>query len=124
MRARTVIIIAVLCLLLSACGPTEVQRRACDFYVEAGGDADSSIEDQRRYYTEERVAAFTEQQKKSIGTTPEAAAQTMHEYRKGKNAKALAAVAARLGLSLREVDDALARCLKSAIAASDARQQR
>jgi len=116
---------ALTAVLLAACGPSAMERRTCDIYVEAGGDRDLTATDEPRILAQAREmhAALTESLRALPGyETPEAMAANQLKSTRASNAEARAAVALRLGLSQREVDAALAKCLADAVRA--ARRQR
>jgi len=93
-RAMIVALIGVGATLAAGCGPSALQRRACDMYAEAGGgpglaDPPPAVRDGKVVpYQEWAVAA----------------------YRGSRNREARAAVSARLSISLREVGEALGKC--------------
>lgn len=98
-------------LLVVGCGPSAVEQRACDMYVEAGGSTDKRTE------ATDPIATDTnsESMRKAFGETPQERAAYFTALGKETNEKARAVASARLTLSLREVDEALKKCLDSTL---------
>ena len=91
--------------LVAGCGPTALQQRACDLFVEAGGEREHA----HAYW----VKAYSEQviKPKEGGMTAQRLADMAIASYKRQKAKITASVAARLSMSLRDVDEALEKCV-------------
>jgi len=119
-------------LLIAGCGgPTELQRRACDMYVEAGGAEDVSLAELvKMYNTPEMVAYFEAENARNAGNpniaqkTPQTFADRMYAFEKERNEKAREIVRRRLNISMREVDEALSKCMTTALKEEAARTKR
>jgi hypothetical protein len=107
---------------VSGCGPTELQRRTCDMYVDAGGraapdlaywikffNAPNAVDDMNKRYAEREGPKPPE--------TSQVRAQRHVASVKLANQMAKDIVSARLSISLREVDQALEKCLSSTLRA-------
>jgi hypothetical protein len=91
--------------LLAGCGPSALQQRACDLFVEAGG----ARERDHAYW----VKAYSDQliKPKEGGMTARELADMAVVFFKREKTKIAASVATSLSMSLREVDEALVKCL-------------
>lgn len=101
----TVVIALAATTFLAGCGPTALQQRACDLFVEAGG--------QREHDHAYWVKAYSEQliKPKEGGMTALELADMAVVFFKHEKTKIAASVATRLSISVREVDEALEKCV-------------
>jgi hypothetical protein len=104
MRGTVVIALAATA-FLAGCGPTALQQRACDRFVEAGG--------QREHDHAYWVKAYSDQliKPKEGGMTARALADMAVAFHKREKTRIAASVATHLSMSLREVDEALGKCV-------------
>jgi hypothetical protein len=102
---RAFVIALTTAMLLAGCGPTALQQRACDLFVEAGGER----EHDHAYW----VKAYSDQliKPKEGGVTARELADLAVAFYQREKKKITAGVAARLSISLRDVDEALAKCV-------------
>jgi hypothetical protein len=91
--------------LLAGCGPSALQQRACNLFVEAGG----AREHDHAYW----VKAYSDQliKPREGGMTARTLADMAVVFFKREKIKIVASVATRLSMSLREVDAALVKCV-------------
>lgn len=119
---KTIIITPVLGIaLLVGCGPSaqqQLQKRVCEMYEDAGGSrTETSLNEWLEFFNApERVAEIKANNARHWDNpyiTPETVqsrAESQFAYGKEKNDKARGIVSLRLNLSMREVNEALAKC--------------
>ena len=110
--------------LVTACGPDAAsvavtpsgqERRVCEMYGDAGGSPESLAYWVKHFNEPAQVAEIEKNNASPYGTkyTPQSRAERQFAYGIKKNSEAKASVSMRLSISLREVNDALAKCSKA-----------
>lgn len=117
---RAVVVLLGVSLALAGCGPNAQEVRICEMYVDADGGMARSVADWLKSDKEFPVPDRAELVAASGMSSEQWAqqhAQHMAEFTQAQNARARSIVSARLAVSLREVDEALGRCLESSLTA-------
>ena len=111
---RTVGIALAATSLLASCGPTPLQRRACDMFVEAGGEISESPEVMLKFFSDPKIIASNKatsdaedakNANKNVlkNMTPQDWVDSTVVYYEQKKVEGSAVVSARLTISLREM---------------------
>jgi hypothetical protein len=121
MRALLAVLVV---LLLAGCGPSRVEQRACDMYVEQDGGHDPSVAEWVKTFSDPTWIENNRKQNEKYEWTDIWANKTVQDHAeaqarfvKDRNEKVRALVSAQLSISLREVDEALKKCMDSAMKA-------
>jgi hypothetical protein len=91
--------------LLAGCGPSALQQRACDLFVDAGGARERDHSYWVKTYSDQLIKP------KEGGMTALKLADMAVVFFRREKIKIAAGVATRLSMSLREVDAALVKCV-------------
>jgi hypothetical protein len=126
MRALLAVLVV---LLLVGCGPSRVEQRACDLYVEQDGGHDVSVEEWVKTFSDPTWIENNRRRNEKNGLTDIWANKPVQEHAeaqarfvKDRNEKVRALVSSQLSISLREVDEALKKCMDSATKAMNKRK--
>lgn len=121
MRALLAVLVV---LILAGCGPSRIEQQACDLYVEQDGGPDLSVAEWVKTLSDPTWIENNRKQNEKYGRTDIWANKTVQEhaeaqarFTKDRNEKVRALVSARLSISPREVDEALKKCMDSAMKA-------
>jgi hypothetical protein len=99
--------------LVAGCGPSAVQQRACDMYVETGGLAELDVAELAKEWSspeKARELAGINAVKPEESFTAQTWAERIAEVQREKNERVRRIVGQRMTLSLREVDAAMKKC--------------
>jgi hypothetical protein len=92
-------------LFLAGCGPSALQQRACDLFVDAGGAREHDHAYWVKVYSDQLIKP------KEGGVAARKLADMAVVFFKREKTKIAASVATRLSMSVREVDEALLKCV-------------
>jgi hypothetical protein len=120
----TALLALLVVLLLAGCGPSRVEQRVCDMYVEQDGGPDPSVAEWVKTFSDPTWIEKNRRQNEKYGWTDIWTNKTVREHAeaqarfiKDRNEKVRALVSAQLSISPREVDEALRKCMDSAMKA-------